>query len=96
MYPIVTVRKPDGELVAIHAFHHTLQRKLVEARPHAGETIVVQYNGERDSKTKDGKGKARTYNDYAVVVDRPDEDTQTSWDMFGTPEDETEMDDIPA
>jgi hypothetical protein len=86
IYPIVTIRKDDGELVALHAFHATLKNRLIEKRPVAGEVIAVQFHGERESKKEDSRGRKRTYNSYAVVVDRPDSEANTSWDSFA-PED---------
>lgn len=60
-YPIVVIedRNQDGKLVAVHAFHQVLWRRLAQLKPKTGETLTITYHGQKDSK--DGKRKVSLY-----------------------------------
>lgn len=67
VYPILTVRKEDGEEVAVHAFHTVLKNELVRQRPKAGERIGIKFLGEQP--TKPGS-PYKSFIGYRVKVDR--------------------------
>lgn len=76
IYPIVTLATENGN-VAVHAFHTLLKDALMEQRPVVGEKVAIAYLGEKQSKNDE-----RTYHNYSVVIDRPSDDSSTSWDVF--------------
>lgn len=87
IYPIVTVATEDGT-VAIHCFHQTLKDPLLEQRPVVGEKVAVAYLGTKESKKrKDSNGNPVKYHNYSMVVDRPQTEDSTSWDMFASSND---------
>ncbi len=67
VYPIVTVKRDDGEELALHAYHTVAQNELAEQRPQIGERIGIKYVGRVAGK--DAKG---SYHAYRIKVDRPD------------------------
>lgn len=75
-YPIVTIRTPVGEEIALHCFHSVLRRELNRIRPKVGHGLTVKYHG----ATGEGKGK---YNKgyEAYTVSSPE--YVFDWDMFG-------------
>jgi hypothetical protein len=79
VYPIVTVRRDDGEELAVHAYHSVLADRLAKAGPKRGERIGIKYEGEVD-----GAGDRR-YHRYKVVVDRPDGD-DIDWSRYSEDE----------
>jgi hypothetical protein len=58
-YPLVTVQTDDGKLVDVHAFHQTLQSRLMELKPEIGTPIEFAFLGKRP--TKDGKREVAVY-----------------------------------
>lgn len=62
-YPIVVVRKVDGEKRAFHAFHLVAKNLLAEERPQPGDEIGIRYLGLE-------AGKTYNYHNYRIVVDR--------------------------
>jgi hypothetical protein len=93
-YPILTVRKDDGEEVAVHAFHTVLKNELVRQRPKAGERIGIKFLGEQ--ATKPGS-LYKSFIGYRVKVDRAAGDYD--WSQVGAepePEPAAPPVDIPA
>ena len=45
LYVIVTIRRPDGEEAAAHAFHDVLSNELARIAPKVGDTIGIKYLG---------------------------------------------------
>jgi hypothetical protein len=66
-YPILTIRKDDGEEVAVHAFHTVIKNELIRQRPKAGERIGIKFLGEQP--TKPGS-PYKSFIGYRVKVDR--------------------------
>lgn len=63
-YPLVTIQTTDpgnGEtkLVDVHAFHHTLQSRLMDIKPQVGDVLEIAYLGKRP--TKDEKRTVAIY-----------------------------------
>lgn len=74
-YPLVTIRNGKGEDVDVHAFHHTLQARLMEVKPKVGERLEIAYLGKRP--TADGKREVAIYK-----VTAPDATGQEVWDSL--------------
>jgi hypothetical protein len=55
LYPIITVQRDDGTLVAIHCFHTVLRNRMIELQPQIGETIGVKYISETEEVKEKGK-----------------------------------------
>lgn len=66
-YPLLVIRKDDGEEKAIHGFHTVLQNELVRQKPQVGERIGIKYLGE--VPTKPGS-KFKSFTGYRVKVER--------------------------
>lgn len=62
VYPLITVRKADGEMVAWHAFHHVVREALKHKNPRIGDRIGAKYLGK--AKSSDFE-----YDNYKVVVE---------------------------
>lgn len=58
-YPIVTVQPEDGDAVAVHCFHTSLNNQMQQIRPRVGETVGIKFKGK--TKTKDGKREVAVY-----------------------------------
>lgn len=82
-HPILIIedRNQDGKLVAVHAFHRVLWRRIVQLKPKPGEVITITYHGQQDSK--DGKRKSNLYS--ANIEGR---DAEVDWDSMQPPIDE--------
>ena len=76
-YPIVTIRKDDGEELAWHAYGAVAGRELARLRPKVGEQIGVKDLGE--VATEDHK---RTYRGWRIVIAERDEQP-FDWSRFG-------------
>lgn len=63
--PVVTIRKPDGEMVSLWLLHAVLRREFERAMPRLEEYVLVRYQGRVEP---DGEG--RPYENYAVHLDR--------------------------
>jgi len=63
-YPVVTLRRDDGERFALHALHGVLSAQLAELRPTIGDKIAVMYVGKVDAA-----GGPGTYRHYKAVKD---------------------------
>src|SRR5438046_64171 len=79
-YPILTIEREDGSLVAVHAFHSVLFSRLMTLRPRVGEYVGVKYHGQE--KSNDGK---RTVSLYSFDVSRPDADESDAFAGFTEP-----------
>lgn len=66
-YPILIVRREDGEEKAVHGFHSVLQNELVKHKPQVGERVGIKYLG--DVPTKPGS-PYKSYKGYRVKVER--------------------------
>lgn len=101
VYPILTVelehvelaKHPDLEpgLVSWHVLHSVAQSKLARLGVKPGETVAVEYLGQRESRN--GRG---SYHDWNVVTDRQRE--EFDWSTFGadTADDADAVSDIPS
>jgi hypothetical protein len=67
IYPIVTLRKDDGEEIAVHAFRTVLLNKFIELQPKIGERIGITYLGEIEAKPG---SPYKTYIGYKVELER--------------------------
>lgn len=83
-YPILTVRKDDGEEVAVHAFHKVLRNELLDARPAVGARIAIKYEGMAE-------GGDYSYANYRVAIERT-AGTELAWGDSGPPPEEPEPD----
>lgn len=79
-YPILIVRKKDGEEKAVHGFHSVLQNELVKHRPQVGERVGIKYLG--DVPTKPGS-PYKSYKGYRVKVER-ETGAAFNWDQIAT------------
>ncbi len=61
-YKVYTVQEPDGERLALHAFHKVLKDRLEEDPPRLGDEIAVRYLGLK-------QGESFSYHNYRVVVE---------------------------
>jgi hypothetical protein len=75
-YPIVTLRRDDGEEFAIHAFHTVLGAQLAALRPKLGDRIAVKYIGKTQNKAGTGE-----YHGYRAVKDGAD--GGVDWSKYG-------------
>jgi hypothetical protein len=72
-YPVVYLEPVDkdgviGEMIAIHAFHTTLNEGFKELAPARGSTVWVAYHGLKESRgRKDKDGKPVEYHHYTVL-----------------------------
>ena len=82
-YPLVIVRKDDGEEKAVHGFHTVLKNELMRHRPQVGERIGIKYLGEQP--TKPGS-KFKSFIGYRVKMDR--QAVEFDWNKIGQPEEE--------
>ena len=85
-YPILTIEKKDGTVVAFHAFHTVAKNILMEKKPNIGETIGIKYHGEQ--QTKPGS-RFKSYIGYTISVDR--EAGAFDWSNFGAEPDPTDV-----
>jgi len=69
VYPIIVVRKDDGDEIAVHAFHAVLRAKLAENKPAIGDRIAIRYEGKIKAKTEGHPA----YHGYSVVVESADD-----------------------
>lgn len=60
-YPIVTIEQPNGEALAVHAFHTVLKKELSAKRPTEGDKLGIKYLGMPAGKN---------YEAYRVVLER--------------------------
>lgn len=65
-----------GDRVAVHCFHAALRSQFQKENPGIGETIGIRHLGKRASKV-DGN----TYVNYRVMVDRPEVESEFTWDV---------------
>ena len=61
-YPIVTIRQPNGEDIAVHCMATVLKNEVNEKRPRAGDEFAVVYDGK---KTSSG---GRGYNAFRIAT----------------------------
>lgn len=62
-YPILTLRRDDGEELAVHAMHYVLSSELAKLRPKIGDRLAIKYLGKIAPKT------GAPYHAYRVVSD---------------------------
>lgn len=67
LYPIVTVKREDDSLIAIHCFHAILRNRMIELAPRIGETIGVKYISATEEIKEKGK---KTRNKAAIYTVR--------------------------
>lgn len=79
-YPILVVRRDDGEEKAVHGFHSVLQNELVKHKPQVGERVGIKYLG--DVPTKPGS-PYKSYKGYRVKVER-EAGTAFNWGQIAT------------
>ena len=90
-YPLVVVRKDDGEEKAVHAFHTVLKNEILRQKPQVGERVGIKYLGEQ--KTKPGS-KFSSFIGYRVKVDRAA--AAFDWAKFGSAEEDPVADPYAA
>ena len=83
-YPILIVRRDDGEEKAVHGFHSVLQSELLKHKPQVGEKVGIKYLG--DVPTKPGS-KFKSYKGYRVKVER-DQAAAFDWSKIGAVDDD--------
>lgn len=68
-YPVITYRKSDGEIVAVHVFHQVLKGQLADLKTDIGVEQYITYLGktEKNKPTEaEIKDNRTTYHDYDV------------------------------
>lgn len=60
-YPIVTLRQPNGEDIAVHCMATVLKQEVNERRPRAGDEFAVVFDGKKNSSG------GRSYNAFRVA-----------------------------
>lgn len=83
-YPIVEIKSADNTHIAVHAFHHTLQKNFAMIKPKVGHEVTVTYHGhvggESGQNARDGKGVGKKgYHAYTVTSPQ----YVFNWDAFG-------------
>jgi len=85
--PVVTLALESGELVSVFLFHTVLRRMFQRERVALGERVLIRWLGKR---TPEGGGNA--YDDYRLVVSRPQASGEPDWagmaERYGDVEDE--------
>ena len=84
-YPLLTIETEDGEMVAVHGFHHVLKGELAKRRPEVGDQIAIRYHGVPEGKP---------YELYTVRVkkDRPAAPA-VNWDQMAADAEDESFDD---
>jgi hypothetical protein len=91
-YPIVTVRRSDGEEFAIHAFHTVLAGEFAKLQLKLGDKIAVKYLGKKQNRAGNG-----SYHAYRVVKDG--DEPLVNWTKYATgtdDDDSTPASDLPS
>lgn len=89
-YPIVTLRRDDGEELAVHAMHQVLSSQLAELRPKVGDRIAIAYRGKVAPKS----GTGAPYHSYRVVSDAAT--GGVDWGKYGDVDEEAGGSDLPS
>jgi hypothetical protein len=61
LYPVVTVRKDNGDTLAFHGYHAVAKAELGKQAPAIGERIGIKYIG---------KPPGKAYEAYRIIVER--------------------------
>lgn len=77
--PILVLRDDEGELHSIWLLTEVLQNAMRRLRPVPGERIAIRFNGKKKAKNP-RPGTSGEYNDFRVVVDRPEESAAIDWE----------------
>lgn len=92
-YPIVTLRRDDGEELALHAFHSVLASELAALRPKLGDRLAVRYDGKKQTRTGTG-----SYHGYKVVKDGDEQ--AVDWSQYAAGDEQSAAappaSDVPA
>jgi len=75
--PVLELTDPVGAAWSLWLLHTVLRREVIRARPIIGETLYVRYEGQ---VRPDGGGAL--YENYTVLVDRPDQNNELDWDRI--------------
>ena len=67
--PVVVIGTDAGER-SVFLFYESLKSAFRRAQPEPGERLAIRYEGEAEVKNPT-PGKAATFHDYRVAVDRP-------------------------
>lgn len=67
-YPMLVLKRANGERTAVHAFHQVLQNELERHSVRTGDRIAIKFEGEMNFKTPQ-QGKGEKFSAYRVVVD---------------------------
>lgn len=75
--PVLELQDPVGAPWSLWLLHTVLRREVIRARPVVGETLYVRYEGQ---VRPEGGGAA--YENYTVLVDRPDQNGDLDWNQI--------------
>jgi hypothetical protein len=88
-YPIITLKRDDGDELAVHAMHTVLSAQLAELRPKVGDRIAIKYLGKIANKAGTG-----SYHGYRAVSDAAD--GGVDWGRYGDGDEEAGGSDLPS
>jgi hypothetical protein len=80
---IVVVETEKGEHKSVWLFHQALLNEFRRVRPVPGELIGIRYGGKKPVKNQT-PGRASSYHDWKVVVDRAQNAATTDWAVLGS------------
>ena len=60
-YPIITIRQPNGEDIAVHCMATVLKNEVTERHPRTGDEMAFVFDGKKNS------GAGRAYNAFRVA-----------------------------
>lgn len=65
---MVTLYDPEqpGKEFVVRGYGSVLAGHLARLAPKDGDVLAITFNGEKESRNKDPKGKPRTYRDFSV------------------------------
>jgi hypothetical protein len=89
LYPIVTIRRDNGEQLAAHAFHSKLRYRLADIQVKVGDRIGIKYLGKAK---RDGTASGYQHV-YKVVTSKPT--AAVDWSKYRGDEDDADTAALP-
>lgn len=64
IYPVITYKRADGSMFAVHAFHHVLRERLAELKTDIGTEQYITYVGPKMGINEETKQSEIKYHIY--------------------------------
>jgi len=77
--PVVELVTPVGGRFSVWLFHTVLRRAFEREAPALGERVLIRYLGKRRPE-----GGGNEYDDYRLIVDRPEASGSPDWTTMAT------------